>query len=297
METYRKSRYSEWFWGYVLIGPSLLLFLVFVLIPIISSVVLSFYKWNMLSPASFAGLDNYKSIVSDKRLGTVLSNTFYFAALTVAAKMAIGLLLAKLVADIRNKWVVSLLESAYFFPILLPFSVVAMVWGMFFNTDFGVVNGLLQMIGLNRIPWFTDMTWALRSIMMLDIWKGLGFFFIIYLVALRNVPREFYEAADIDGAGKMQMFWRISIPHISPTSFFLLITSLIGGLQVFDPAYILTRGGPGDATRTIVLYLWETAFQKLNMGYGTTLAIMLFFIVLIITLLQFVLGKRWVHYD
>lgn len=297
LETLKKARRSESIWGYALLGPSLLLFLTFVAGPILSSFILSFHSWNMLSSPDFVGGDNYRMLTEDARLLKVLGNTFYFAVASVVAKMVIGVVLAQMVNSIRSKTVTSILESVYFFPILLPLSVIAMVWGLMFNTDFGVVNALLQSIGLSKIPWFTDMQWAMRSIILLDVWKGLGFYFIIFLVALRNVPKDFHEAAEIDGAGGWMKFWRISLPIISPSSFFLLITGVIGSLQIFDSAYILTRGGPGDATRTFVLYLWETAFQKLNMGYGTALAVLLFVIVLIITLLQFVLGRRWVHYD
>ena len=297
LQTLQKARRSEWIWGYALLGPSLLLFLTFVAGPILSAFVLSFHSWNMLSSPDFVGGDNYRMLAEDSRLLKVLGNTFYFAVASVVAKMAIGVVMAQMVNSIRSKAVTSILESVYFFPILLPLSVIAMVWGLMFNTDFGVVNALLQSIGLSKIPWFTDMQWAMRSIILLDVWKGLGFYFIIFLVALRNVPKDFHEAAEIDGAGGWMKFWRISLPIISPSSFFLLITGVIGSLQIFDSAYILTRGGPGDATRTFVLYLWETAFQKLNMGYGTALAVLLFVIVLIITLLQFVLGRRWVHYD
>ena len=297
LQTLQKARRSEWIWGYALLGPSLLLFLTFVAGPILSSFVVSFHSWNMLSSPDFVGGDNYRMLAEDSRLLKVLGNTFYFAVASVVAKMAIGVVMAQMVNSIRSKAVTSILESVYFFPILLPLSVIAMVWGLMFNTDFGVVNALLQSIGLSKIPWFTDMQWAMRSIILLDVWKGLGFYFIIFLVALRNVPKDFHEAAEIDGAGGWMKFWRISLPIISPSSFFLLITGVIGSLQIFDSAYILTRGGPGDATRTFVLYLWETAFQKLNMGYGTALAVLLFVIVLIITLLQFVLGRRWVHYD
>ncbi len=297
METLKKARRSEWIWGYTLLGPSLLLFLTFVAGPILSSFILSFHSWNMLSSPDFVGGDNYRMLTEDSRLLRVLGNTFYFAAASVVAKMVIGVVIAQMVNSIRSKTMTSILESVYFFPILLPLSVIAMVWGLMFNTDFGVVNALLQSIGLSKVPWFTDMRWAMRSIILLDIWKGLGFYFIIFLVALRNVPKDFHEAAEIDGASYWMKFWRISLPIISPSSFFLLITGVIGSLQIFDSAYILTRGGPGDATRTFVLYLWETAFQKLDMGYGTALAVLLFIIVLIITLLQFLLGRRWVHYD
>lgn len=288
---------SEGWWAYALLAPSLVLFGVFVFAPMLSTLVISLTSWNLLTPAQYVGLDNYKTMLGDTQLRTVILNTLQFTVFTVLAKIILGLGFAFMVWKIRPRFVTALLESILFFPVILPMSIVTMVWGILLNTDMGAVNGMLVSVGLGRIPWLSEAHWALRSIMLLDVWKGLGFFFIVFLVALRNVPRELYEAASIDGAGPMATFTRITLPAISPTTLFLSVIATIGSLQAFDQSYILTRGGPGDATKTIVYYLWQNAFQYLNMGYGTTIALLLFAFIMLVTLIQFWASKRWVSYD
>ena len=290
------SRHSELGWAAALLLPSLLLFVVFVLAPIVATFTLSLFRWNLLTTPELIGLDNFQALMDDPRLGMVLSNTIVFAAVAVIAKVTLGLTLAVLVWWSRPRIVTATLESALFFPVILPMAVVAMVWGLLLNTDLGIVNGVLASIGLPRIPWFTDSAWALPSIILLDVWKGLGFFVIVYLVALRNIPREVLEAARIDGAGRLASIRQVAIPLVSPTTLFLGVIATIGSLQVFDQAYILTRGGPGDASRTIVYYLWEQAFQRLNVGYGATVALLLFGLVFAITIVQMRISKRWINY-
>jgi multiple sugar transport system permease protein len=286
----------EWLWAYALLAPSIILFTLFILIPIISTIALSLTDWNMLTSPEFVGLANYQTLLEDTRLALIVRNTLVFALFSVLAKIVLGLVLAYLVWSIKPKLVTSVLESALFFPVILPMAVVAMVWGLLLNTDSGVVNGLLSMVGLAKIPWLTDVNWALPTLIMLDVWRGLGFFFIVDLVALRNVPKDFYEAAAIDGAGKWALFRYITLPSISPTTLFLFVIGAIGSLQAFDLSYILTRGGPGDATTTLGYYLWQNAFQFLHMGYGATVALLLFVFILAFTILQFALSKRWVFY-
>lgn len=292
-----KTSIKETLWAYAFLFPSIVLFTAFVFIPVISAFSLTFFEWNMLNTPKFIGFENYNRLLNDVRAGTVIKNTLFFTVFAVIFKIVLGLFVALMVTKITRKYISAILESVFFFPILLPMSIVTMVWGMLLNTDMGVINGFLVTIGLKRIPWLIDLKWAMRSIIIIDVWKGLGFFFIIYLSALRNVPKEFYEAADIDGANGLQKFFRLTLPLVSPTTLLLTVTAIIGSLQVFDSAYILTRGGPGDATTTVVYYIWQNAFQMMNMGYGSTLAIILLVFILIVTGIQFALSKRWVFYD
>lgn len=293
----KKMKRREILWAYLMLAPALALFLTFVLIPLISTFFISFYKWDMLTPAKFIGWKNFETLLGDQRLRTVIGNTLFLAVAAVVLKLAIGLALAAAVHSVRSKRLTSVLESVFFFPIILPMSIVAIVWGMLLNTDMGVINGMLSAIGLGKVPWLTDPKFSLMTITLLDVWKGAGFFFIIYLVAMRNVPRDLYEAAEIDGAGKRQKFFSITLPMISPTSLFLTIQAIIGSLQVFDQAQILTNGGPGDSSTTMVLYIYQNAFQRMNMGYGTTLALLLFVFIMIVTIAQMVLSKKWVFYN
>lgn len=286
----------ESFAAFFFLLPAAVMFITFTIIPLFTSFGLMFTKWDMLTPAKPVGLVNFAKLFSDKRFGAVVGNTLIYAAAGVVLKVSLGLLVAQMVYRLRLKFVSATLESVYFFPVILPMSIVAMVWGILFNTGMGAVNSFLVSWGMARVPWLTNPQWAKVTIIMLDVWKGLGFFFIIYLVALRNVPRDFYEAASIDGAKPRQLFWHITWPLISPTTLFLSINALIGSLQIFDGPYILTKGGPGDATLSLVNYIYETAFQLRNMGYATTLAIVLLLFTLLVTALQFIASKRWVHY-
>ena len=284
-------------WAYIMLAPAILLFITFVLIPLVSTFIISFCEWDMLTPAEFVGWQNFETLLNDQRLRTVIINTLIFAVAAVILKIGIGLLLAVVVHSIRNKFLTSVMESVFFFPIILPMAIVAIVWGMLLNTDMGVINGLLTTVVLGKVPWLTDPRFSLMTVIILDVWKGVGFFFIIYLVALRNVPKDLYEAAEIDGAGKSKKFFSITLPLISPTTLFLTIQAVIGSLQVFDQAYVLTKGGPGDSSSTMVFYIWQNAFQKMDMGYGTTLALLLFVFVMIVTVTQMVLSKKWVFYN
>lgn len=295
--TLKKIKGKEIMWAYIMLAPAILLFITFVLIPLVSTFVISFCEWDMLMPAEFVGWQNFETLLNDQRLRTVIINTLIFAVAAVILKIGIGLLLAVVVHSIRNKFLTSVMESVFFFPIILPMAIVAIVWGMLLNTDMGVINGLLTTVGLGKVSWLTDPRFSLMTVIILDVWKGVGFFFIIYLVALRNVPKDLYEAAEIDGAGKSKKFFSITLPLISPTTLFLTIQAVIGSLQVFDQAYVLTKGGPGDSSSTMVFYIWQNAFQKMDMGYGTTLALLLFVFVMIVTVTQMVLSKKWVFYN
>lgn len=296
-KTMKKSRKREAVLAYTMLAPAILLFVTFVLIPLASTFVISFFEWDMLTPPEFVGWQNFEAIWRDKRLRTVIINTLLLAAGAVILKIVIGLLLAVAVHSIKSKFLTSVMESVFFFPIILPMAIVSIVWGMLLNTDMGVINGLLAFIGLGKVPWLTDPRFSLMTVTLLDVWKGVGFFFIIYLVALRNVPRDLFEAAEIDGAGKRQKFFSITLPLISPTTLFLTVQAIIGSLQVFDQAQILTNGGPGDSSTTMVLYIYQNAFQRMDMGYGTTLALMLFVFIMFVTVIQMGLSKKWVFYN
>lgn len=283
--------------GFLMIAPALAFFLAFVLYPTIKTFLYSFYDWDMLTEAEYVGLANFKKLFSDQRLGLIINNTLLLTAVSVVCKIAIGFALAYLVFSLRNKFGSVFMESAIFFPIIIPMSVVAMVFGMLLDTDTGAINAFLWQLGLKKIPWLSETKTALFSIILVDVWKGAGFFFINYLVALRDIPSSYLEAADIDGANAFDKVFCIMIPCVSSTSLFLVINAMITCLQLFEPVYLLTRGGPGDATTTVSYYLWSNAFQSRNIGYGSAIALVLFVFVMFVTVLQFALSKWWVHYE
>ena len=300
--TLKKIKGKEIMWAYIMLAPAILLFITFVLIPLVSTFVISFCEWDMLTPAEFVGWQNFETLLNDQRLRTVIINTLIFAVAAVILKIGIGLLLAVVVHSIRNKFLTSVMESVFFFPIILPMAIVAIVWGMLLNTDMGVINGLLTTVGLGKVPWLTDPRFSLITVIILDVWKGVGFFFIIYLVALRNVPKDLYEAAEIDGAGKSKKFFSITLPLISPTTLFLTIQAVIGSLQLLTSSDDVMQALIRDIQLArhnieMVFYIWQNAFQKMDMGYGTTLALLLFVFVMIVTVTQMVLSKKWVFYN
>jgi multiple sugar transport system permease protein len=189
------------------------------------------------------------------------------------------------------------LRSAFFFPVITSIASVAVIWSYLYNTDNGIINYYLGIFGVDSIPWLSSSDWALFSIILMIVWKSLGFDFILLLAGLQNIPRHLYEAALIDGANNRQQFFYITLPLLTPTLFFVVIIGLIGSFQIFDAPYIMTNGGPGDATRTIAMHIYENGFRFLRMGQASAIAMMLFAVILLITVIQMMLGKRWVHYQ
>ena len=293
-----KLKRREALLGILFILPALIFFSVFVLYPTFNTIGLSFVKWDMLSEKKFVLFDNYKHLFTDERLGKIALNTLILTVLSVSLKLILGILLAYFVFNIKNKVGKIIMETVIFLPIVLPMSVVSMVFLMLLNTDVGAINGILQIFGISKIHWLDSQFLPLISVLIIDIWKGIGFFFIISLVAMREIPYSYLEAADLDGASKMYKFRKIVLPCISSQTFFLVINALITTIQIFDPVYmVMSNGGPGDATTTMSYYIWKTGLQERNVGYGSTLAVILFGVIMLVTLIQFLLSKYWVNYD
>jgi multiple sugar transport system permease protein len=291
------ARGREALGGYLFIAPSLLGYLLFVAGPIIAAIVLSLFDWNILTPPKFIGIANYLRFFADERVLTVYRNTIILTIMLVCLNIVVGLAFALAVNQHLPVLISYLTRTAFFFPVLMSGAVVSVIWWYLLHFDLGVVNYYLAMIGLPRIPWLISAEWAIPSIVFLSLWKGVGFSFVVLLAGLQNVPAHLYEAAAIDGAGAFARFRFITLPLITPTIFFLIIIETIGALQVFDAPTVLTQGGPGDASRTIVMYIYENGFQFLRMGYASTLAISLFILIMIVTLIQFKFANRWVFYQ
>jgi multiple sugar transport system permease protein len=188
-------------------------------------------------------------------------------------------------------------RSVYFFPLLIAHTYVAVIWQFLYQRDTGVINYYLSLLGIAPISWLGSAAWVLPSVIIMDVWKNTGFAMIIFLAGLQNIPKDYYEAARLDGANAVQLFLRITFPLLSPTIFFVLVIFMIGAIQVFDTIIVLTGGGPGDASKSVVIYIYEQAFQNFDLGYASTVAMTLFVIILIFTLLQFWFSRRWVHYE
>ena len=283
--------------GYLFLLPNMIGFVIFTALAVVASAAISLTSWDLLSDPEFVGLQNYAELLTDDPLfRTVLWNTFYFTVVSVPASTAIALGLALLFnTGLRA---IPLFRTAYFLPVITATVVVALVWRWFFNPDFGILNYMLYRLGVDSPPnWLASRTWAMPSVIILAVWKQVGYNMVIFLAGLQAVPSTLYEAASIDGAGRWKRFRDITLPMLTPTTFFVLVISIISSLQVFDAVLVLTNGGPANATRTMVYHIWEEAFVFLEMGYAAAVAWILFLIVFLVTLLQWKLQKRWVHYE
>ncbi len=298
----RRGRFSglggrESLAGYAFILPAFLSLTIFLILPILASAVLVFMQYDILSPAKWIGFENLVRLASDERLLLIYRNTLVFVVGATFLNNVGGLLLAMGVNRAMPGALRYILRTALFFPVLTTTASLALVWQFLLTQDRGVVNYLLSQVGIEPIAWLSSSTWALRSVILYDVWKSLGYLMVLYLAGLQGIPESLYEAAKIDGANRWQLMRFVTLPLITPTAFFAIVISLIGAAQVFDNAFVLTGGGPADASRLIVLYIYEVGFRRFEMGYAAALSLTLFAILIGLTVFQFFMAKRWVHYE
>jgi multiple sugar transport system permease protein len=280
-------------WFFVLISPWLVGLLLFQAGPILGAFALSFAEWPLPQPPHFVGLKHLRTLATDPLFGRTLINTAYYALATVPAGIAAGLALALLLN--RKRRGVYLFRALFFLPVVVSGVAMTLLWGWVFNPRYGVINAILQQIGVRGPAWLQDEAWAMPALILMSLW-GVGTNVVVYLAALQGVPSELHEAAALDGAGHWARFRHVTWPLISPVTFYLLVVNVIGSSQVFTPSYILTRGGPNNATLTLPLYIYFNAFAWGRLGYASILALILFLLTLALTLLQFRLARRWVFY-
>ncbi len=292
---YLKMSTHEAIWGYVFLMPWILGMIFFVGGPIIASLVLAFCKWDLITPPQFVGMDNFIKIMSDPKFWKSLYNTFYYTIFAVP----IGIVGSIIVALLMNqKWKsVRLLRTIYYLPSVTAGVASAIIWMWLFNPDFGLINYFLGKLGIKGPLWLASEEWSKPALIIMSLW-GVGGNMIIYLAGLQGIPRQLYEAAEIDGANIFQKFWNITLPMLSPVIFFNLIMSIVWSFQIFTQVYVMTQGqgGPADSTLVLVLYIYQKAFKFHQMGYASALAWILFIIILIATMLQFKFSK-WVYYE
>lgn len=282
--------------GWLFLSPALLFFLTFVLGPFIAAMALSLFSWDLLTPPEFVGLQNFRALGTDGLLLRALGNTFIFAFASVVTHLVGGLLLALAVNRGINKVLSYFVRTALFFPFLISWAAVALLWKYVLDPTFGIFTYYLAKIGITAPGWFTDPNWALPSIIGIDFWHTIGYTFLIMLAGLQTVPRELSEAALVDGAGRFRALLHVTLPLMTPTLFFASVITFIGAFQIFDPVQIITGGGPNDSTVTAVMYLYQTGFQAFQVGYASTIALVVFAVIMLVTLLQFWGSRRWVHY-
>jgi len=292
-----RVRLEETVAGYAFVLPSFLLLTIFLILPILAAFVLVFMQYDLLTPPRWAGISNIKALFSDKRMMICYWNTLRFTLGATFLNNVLGLLLAMAVNRAMPSALKYFLRTALFFPVLTTSASLALVWKFLLTQDRGILNYLLQQIGLDIVPWLSSSQWALRSVILYDVWRACGYLMVLYLAGLQGIPESLYEAARIDGASRWQLTRHITLPLITPTAFFCIVISLIGASQVFDNAWVLTAGGPADASRLIALYVYEVGFKRFDMGYAAVVSLTLLAILLILTLIQFWGARKWVHYE
>lgn len=284
--------------GYLFILPSFLGFILFSLFPLILTVILSFSDWNLVSGLSgiqLTGPWNYVELIKDPVFWESLRNNVLFAVWTLPALLVLGLLGAIII----NSYVFGkqTFKVVYFLPYISSGVAIATVWKVIFQPTYGPINETLRSLGMADPPkWLADPNWALFTIALMFIWQNVGYYILIYITGLQSIPKELYEAAEIDGANTWNKVRHVTIPMVSPTTFFLFITGMIGSFKIFDSIQIMTQGGPGNSTSVLVYYLYKMSFDFYKIGYGSTIAIILFVVVMLITVLQWRGQKRWVNY-
>jgi multiple sugar transport system permease protein len=283
--------------GVLFISPMLIGVFILVLLPIVATLILSFADWNFvagLHGLKWIGLGNFNKLLHDPMFIRSVRNNLLFL-FVVPVYMLISMVLA-VVID-RYVYLKGFFKVAYFMPYISSTVAVAIVWQVLFEPSFGPINQFLKSLGIIDPPkWIADPNFALISIMMISVWISIGFNLIVYIAGLQSIPKDLYEAADIDGANSWMKFRRITFPMLSSTSFFLLITGIISTFKVFDIIAVLTQGGPIGSTTMMVWYLYDTAFQNLKIGYASSMATVLFLFVLVITFIQWIAQKKWVNY-
>lgn len=294
--TFSRQQRQEERLAWLFVLPVVLGIGIFQIYPTLFSLYASMTQWNLLTPPRWVGLDNYVDLfTTDRFFFQTMRNTGVYTLGVVVPTMIIALLFAILLnQEIRGKY---LYRAIYFVPVIAPAVAVALLWQWLYEPNFGIINSALRLIGIKGPTWLGSTQWAMRAVIIQSIWGGLGFTIVIYLSGLQNIGREYYEAAAIDGAGFFQQLFFITLPLLSPVTFFILVTGVIGAFQDFTVPFIMTGGGPAGATQLVVMYLYGLAFRLQNMGTASAVAYLVFVVIVTLTTLNFLLARRWVFYE
>lgn len=281
--------------GYGFLLPNIIGFIIFTFIPIIASFILSFTSWDGFGKIEFIGMKNFVALFSDSIFKTSMFNTLIFTIVSVPLTLVLALGVAMLLNNgIKG---IKIVRAAFFLPYVTAALAVAVVWQLLYHPTLGPINQFLMSIGIDNPPkWLSSTKTAMISVIIMYIWKMVGYYMIIFLAGLQGVPKQLYEAAQIDGANKVESFFHVTIPMLSPIIFFTSIIALINSFKVFTEIYALTGGGPGNATNVLVYNIYAEAFKKYNLGYASAQSYVLCLIIIIITLIQFRGQKKWVNY-
>lgn len=293
----RSGRWGDPARAAIYLAPGMLGFVCFIIVPLVASLVISFFSWSLFGGATFVGLDNYVRMLSgqDPAFWIVMRNTVVFALSYTILNLVISLGLSYWLQHLPDFWS-RFLRVVFFIPVVTPMAGNALIWRLLLS-DQGVVNAGLGSIGLEPVSWLNTPVLAMVSLLIMSLWQGLGYNIVVLTAGLNGLNTSVLEAATIDGANGFQRFFKVVFPMISPTVFFCTIMTVIGAFKVFAQPYFLTAGGPGENTNTMVLYLYRNGFAFDKLGYASSLAWVLFVVVMLLTALQFSQQKKWVNYD
>lgn len=279
-----------------MIGLAVLFVGVFTALPIAASLGLSFFSWDVISPPTFVGLRNYERLAADSTVTHSLWLTLAMAVAIVVLQLTLGLGLAVLVNQRRRGGARTLFRTVFYLPLLASTASVSIFMGYLFDAKFGLVNYYLGLVGISGVPWLTSSFGAATTIVLVAVWQQTGFTFVLFVAALMSVPKEVLEAAEIDGASPLRSLLAVKVPLVSPTILFAAVVAMINAMQLFDQPYVMTKGGPGLATTTTTIVMYQSAFQNLEFGYGSAIAIVLLLLILAITGVQFLAARKLVFY-
>lgn len=270
--------------GWLFSSPYLIFFLVFSLYPVLFSLTLVFHKWNIISPMQFVGLENVRYLFHDPLFWKSILNTLYFLVIHIPLQVMVALVLANALNEkIRG---ITFFRASFFLPVVISGVVVTILWKSLYSTETGLLNAMLMWIGLPKVPWVTNVHWAMPSIAIMATWKNVGLYTVFFLAGLQSIPRNLYEAAELDGASKFQQFLHITVPMLNPVVLMVVILSTINGFNLFIEPYVITGGGPVNNTLSVVLYIYRQAFSFYKMGYAATLGFTLAMIIFAVTIVQ-----------
>ena len=276
--------------------PALVFLLVFTYYPLMNSIYLSFTNWNMTRPVkSFVGFDNYATLLTHEDFAQVLKVTFTYTVFDVFFTLIIGLGLAMLF-NVQSR-IFNFMRSIVFMPYYISMVIASMVFLWIFNAEYGLANEIMKWVGLEPQNWLTNPDTVLSTLITVSIWKGAGFAMLIFIAGIRSIPIDYYEASSLDGASKLRQFWHITMPLLSPTTLFLVVTNFISSMQVFQSIDVMTNGGPLNASKAMVYWIYEIAFQDFRTGRASALVVIFFIIIILLTMLQFWVSKKRVHYE
>jgi len=293
---YRIYRLQKASAPYIFILPGVVFYLMVTIVPMITGFWMSFHNWSIIRPTQpWVGLANYRKLLADPLFWTSMKNTLTYSIGVVPLQMVLALLVALLFnTGIKGKKYFRLL---YYLPVITPLSIAAVIWTWMYHPNLGIFNQIVSLIGLQPQDWLGDPNWAMFSVILVAIWSGIGYRMVVYLAALQGIPRTYYEAAAIDGAGRWDAFRYITLPLLKPTTLYILVTSVISSFQVFGLINVLTGGGPLDATQVVVSYIFKRAFGDLQFGLAAAMSFVLFGIILVITVIQWKFLGREVTYE